>query len=986
MSSSEPPPPTSAFAAFLAARRRKECEKTDIAAGAETHEEVVTKTIKATTASSGPSSSTLAADSSLTVSVSASTDNNQQTQSSSKIALLPQHVIDQIAAGEVVQRPVSVVKEMLENSLDAGATHIVVHVEKGGLSKLSISDNGCGIPLKDLPLLATRHATSKLTTVEDFSTLATFGFRGEAVASTSMVSRLLTITTRTSDSPVAYTQTYQNGQPTANSKPKPCARTVGTTVVVQDLFYNVPHRQKAYQKREHEEYAKILSVVQQYAIHYPTVGFVCQRTRGTGGSVVVDCNTSQIPAVKELLQLRETAAKATNLQDMKQQRDKITEATKQVVSHVLEANLSQHLMYFESCKGSGMENAKATAASIRLQYDAQVYFTPPDYNKNEKKSCNTSQGKFILFLNDRLIDLSPLKRAMEDVYTDFTTGTGNLRAAKPVLVVNLTVPGTQVDVNVHPSKRQVALMYQEDIIDGLCKELRAQLESCGHTFTTTQPPTKPVIQNPYIKKSTTTQAMTTELCSKTTTTNVSMPQDTTGKKRKAPPKDNEEAGDDHEEPSEEEDEDESNPKNSPSDGTSEDRAAAPTPTTTKDIKTQLSGVKKTKIAPSKMIRTHNAARAGAIEPFLVSTQPAGSQDSAQSTSDSSNDKNPEASALRFQRRHTSDCPLFNASGAANMDLSEPGAFANAMKCNCAPEVARQTVLVKQPTVRPKRVIPTECHYKSIKTLRRKLTKRQCMDTTKKLRQAFFMGTLSPQRSLVQCGEELVMINHVEMAKELFYQLALARFGGGAVMAHLGEVGSSGGIHIQKAIEQALQLEDELVLKHGDRMNSDIPLSENGEMLTVSVTNRRLAQQAASFLLEHANMLQDYFSIRIEQLERDDGEERDNIDNNVDAILTGLPVLLDGHSPQPHGLPIFLLRLANQVDYSEELPCFYGVCRELSNYYAMMPSKDSDLNPYVHHNLFPALSYLLLPSTNIQQNGYFTTMTKLSTLYKVFERC
>ncbi len=144
-----------------------------------------------------------------------------------------------------MQRPVSVVKELLENSLDAGATHIVVHVEKGGLSKLSITDNGSGIAKRDLPLLATRHATSKLTSVDDFATLQTFGFRGEAIASTSMVSRLLTVTTRTADSSVAYTQSYQNGKPSTQNA-KPCARTVGTTLVVQDLFYNVPHRQKVH--------------------------------------------------------------------------------------------------------------------------------------------------------------------------------------------------------------------------------------------------------------------------------------------------------------------------------------------------------------------------------------------------------------------------------------------------------------------------------------------------------------------------------------------------------------------------------------------------------------------------------------------------------------------------------------------------------------------------------------------------------------------
>lgn len=111
-----------------------------------------------------------------------------------KIAILPKAVVDQIAAGEVVQRPVSVVKELLENSLDAGATQIVVRFD--GLSHLSITDNGKGIAKKDLELLCTRHATSKLQSVDDFSTLGTFGFRGEALASTSMVSRLLTVVSR----------------------------------------------------------------------------------------------------------------------------------------------------------------------------------------------------------------------------------------------------------------------------------------------------------------------------------------------------------------------------------------------------------------------------------------------------------------------------------------------------------------------------------------------------------------------------------------------------------------------------------------------------------------------------------------------------------------------------------------------------------------------------------------------------------------------
>lgn len=164
------------------------------------------------------------------------------------ISKLPQHVVDMIAAGEVVQRPSAVIKELLENALDAGSTKIIVDLEHGGLDKITITDNGSGIRKEDLKLAATRHATSKLSTVEDFERLETFGFRGEALASISHVSRKLSITTRTESDKVGYKQSYQNGKPipSESSPPKPCAKGhVGTTIIVEGLFYNVPLRRQA---------------------------------------------------------------------------------------------------------------------------------------------------------------------------------------------------------------------------------------------------------------------------------------------------------------------------------------------------------------------------------------------------------------------------------------------------------------------------------------------------------------------------------------------------------------------------------------------------------------------------------------------------------------------------------------------------------------------------------------------------------------------
>ena len=247
-----------------------------------------------------------------------------------------------------------------------------------------------------------------------------------------------------------------------------------------------------------------------------------------------------------------------------------------------------------------------------------------------------------------------------------------------------------------------------------------------------------------------------------------------------------------------------------------------------------------------------------------------------------------------------------------------------------------------------------------------------------------MGCLSHQRSLLQCEEELVQVNHFEMAKELFYQLALARFGGGAQRAQLGTE-----IHIQTVVAQALQCEDELALlreKEHENNDGSIPSMPLSGMLEVNDSNRNLAQHVTARLVESAAMLDEYFSIRIES--RNQTTEGNNSIDELSrgAILTGLPILLDGHCPQPHALPIFLLRLATQVDWTREKHCFHGVCKELGSFYAMLPKEEDERNAYVQHQLFPALSYLMLPSKNLTKNGHFSKMTKLSTLYKVFERC
>ena len=178
------------------------------------------------------------------------------------IRLLPPILANQIAAGEVVERPASVVKELVENSLDAGATKIEVDIVQGGAKLIRVRDNGSGIPREELPLALRRHATSKISTADDLNAITTMGFRGEALASASAVSRL-TLTSRTEGQKEAW-QVFAEGSE-QEAVIKPASHPVGTTVEVKDLFFNVPARRR-FLKSEKTEFSRILQTVSHLAL------------------------------------------------------------------------------------------------------------------------------------------------------------------------------------------------------------------------------------------------------------------------------------------------------------------------------------------------------------------------------------------------------------------------------------------------------------------------------------------------------------------------------------------------------------------------------------------------------------------------------------------------------------------------------------------------------------------------------------------------
>ncbi|SCC16020.1 DNA mismatch repair protein MutL [Gilliamella bombicola] len=221
------------------------------------------------------------------------------------IHILSPQLANQIAAGEVVERPASVIKELVENSLDAGSTQIDIDLEQGGCKLIRIRDNGCGIAKDELALALARHATSKISTLDDLDAIISLGFRGEALASISSVARL-TLTSRTAEQSEAW-QVYAEGR---DMKPmiKPAAHPVGSTVEVLDLFYNTPARRR-FLKTEKTEFMHIEEFVRRIALTRPDVTFNLQHN----GKLVKQYRSSTLEKRVELVCGRSFMQKAVKL-------------------------------------------------------------------------------------------------------------------------------------------------------------------------------------------------------------------------------------------------------------------------------------------------------------------------------------------------------------------------------------------------------------------------------------------------------------------------------------------------------------------------------------------------------------------------------------------------------------------------------------------------------------------------------------------------
>ena len=381
------------------------------------------------------------------------------------IVRLSPDVVNRVAAGEVIHRPASALKEMLENSLDAGSRSITVTVRDGGNKLLQVTDDGCGIRDEDLTILCERHTTSKLRTFEDLDAVATFGFRGEALASMSFVANL-TVTTMTADAAHATRATYADGKMTPEGA-TPTAGVPGTTVCVENLFYNVPTRRRALRSAS-EEFARALETTQRYAASRPDVAFTVRKLGDARPAL-------RCPVVVDVVVEPEKPARFTAKNRVDRVRAIYGDATARRLAPL--AFSAGGWTPLAAASEAAAEKASASDVGadggdgepdeqIRFAVDALV--SVPSY-----RSRKTT---FVLFINDRLVECAPLRRACELAYAAALP-----KSEKPFLFVALSLPRETVDVNVHPTKREVRFLHQDAIVASVARRVSAVLEAHDET-------------------------------------------------------------------------------------------------------------------------------------------------------------------------------------------------------------------------------------------------------------------------------------------------------------------------------------------------------------------------------------------------------------------------------------------------------------------------------------------------------------------------
>ncbi|MFZ0419740.1 MAG: DNA mismatch repair endonuclease MutL [Candidatus Sulfotelmatobacter sp.] len=359
-----------------------------------------------------------------------------------RIHVLSEQVANQIAAGEVVERPASVVKELLENALDAGATRIKISVEAGGKKLIQITDNGCGMVRDDAMLAFERHATSKIKDAEDLLSVATLGFRGEALPSIASVSRLRLETCAAEMSGGAASGTVIEINGGKMARVEEAGLPEGTSITVRDLFFNTPARKK-FLKAESTELSHIASLVTHYALAHPEKHF--ELHSATNAMLVAP------PVAGYSERVYQVFGKET-LEQL------IAVAAVQNLEHV---GLPQPPPWRRepADEDDGGRGARPTPGEMRLH----GFVSKPEIQKLNRNSI-------YVFVNGRLIRDRLVQHGLTEAYRNIIPPT-----VYPVVLLFLELPAGEVDVNVHPSKTEVRFRQSTVLHDFVRDTVRAAL-------------------------------------------------------------------------------------------------------------------------------------------------------------------------------------------------------------------------------------------------------------------------------------------------------------------------------------------------------------------------------------------------------------------------------------------------------------------------------------------------------------------------------
>ena len=324
------------------------------------------------------------------------------------IHVLEKHIADKIAAGEVIDRPVSIIKELLENSIDAGADQITVEIRNGGKAYIRVTDNGSGIEAGDMETAFLRHATSKISSVRDLDAIGTLGFRGEALASICAVARVELIS-KTADAKMGRRVVTEGSKILANEG---IGCPEGTTVTVQDLFYNVPARQK-FLSSDNGESRRIIDMVSRIALAYGDVRFTL------------------INGKKQVFTTRGKG----NIFD--------------AIVSVYGSDTGRDLLPVERTSGDLIVKGFVSAPSASA----------------------SSRSRQIFCVNGRVISSKVLEKALDEAYKEKL-----FHGRFPVAFLFLSIPPEKLDVNIHPTKKEIRFDDDFEVHDFLVKAVRQALE------------------------------------------------------------------------------------------------------------------------------------------------------------------------------------------------------------------------------------------------------------------------------------------------------------------------------------------------------------------------------------------------------------------------------------------------------------------------------------------------------------------------------